>query len=66
MTVVLGDRFPAEKRRLDALADEAAMSRLYGGIHYRFDNDAGLRLGRQVGAWALQRDVVGHRPFALD
>lgn len=66
MTVVLGDRFPAEKRRLDALAEEAAMSRLYGGIHYRFDNDAGLRLGRQVGAWALQHDVVGHRPFALD
>jgi hypothetical protein len=49
MTVVLGDRFPAEKRRLDALAEEAAMSRLYGGIHYRFDNDAGLRLGRQCG-----------------
>jgi hypothetical protein len=66
MTVVLGDRFPAEKRRLDALADEAAMSRLYGGIHFRFDSDAGLRLGRQVGAWALQHDVVGHRPFALD
>jgi hypothetical protein len=42
------------------------MSRLYGGVHYRFDSGAGLRLGRQAGGWALQHDVVGHRPFALD
>ncbi len=30
-------------------ADEAAVSRLYGGIHYRFDNDDGLATGRCVG-----------------
>lgn len=29
-------------------AQTAAMSRLWGGIHYRRDNDAGLRLGAQV------------------
>jgi hypothetical protein len=28
--------------------DEQAMSRLYGGIHYRFDNEAGAAVGRQV------------------
>lgn len=34
-------------------AQEAANSRLWGGIHWRFDNDAGLALGQQVGAYAL-------------
>ena len=34
------------------MADEAAVSRLYGGIHFRSDNDAGLELGRRVGGEA--------------
>ena len=38
---------------LARLADEAAISRLYGGIHFRSDNDAGLRLGQRVGEVAL-------------
>jgi hypothetical protein len=29
-------------------AEEAAMSRLWGGIHFRCDNEEGLRLGRSV------------------
>ncbi|MEJ7680869.1 MAG: vanadium-dependent haloperoxidase [Segetibacter sp.] len=29
-------------------AQEAAVSRLYGGIHYRFDNDKGLTCGQQI------------------
>ena len=37
-----------------AAAEEAAMSRLYGGIHYRFGNEAGLAQGRAVGALAAQ------------
>ena len=35
-----------------AAAEEAALSRLYGGIHFRFGNEAGLAQGRQVGAFA--------------
>jgi PAP2 superfamily len=31
-------------------AKEAAMSRLYGGIHYRFAADEGLKQGKKVGA----------------
>ena len=31
-------------------AKEAAMSRLYGGIHYRFDNDNGFTCGLRIGA----------------
>jgi uncharacterized repeat protein (TIGR01451 family) len=32
-----------------AAADEAAISRLYGGIHYEFGNEAGKDAGTQVG-----------------
>lgn len=65
MARIIGHRFPAERARLDALADEAALSRVLGGIHYRFDGDAGLALGRNVAAWALSRDVKGHEPYPL-
>lgn len=50
---VLGGLFPADAERLAALADEAGESRLYAGIHYRFDKDSGLRIARQVAALAL-------------
>jgi hypothetical protein len=38
-----------------AAAEEAGMSRIYGGIHWAFDNTAGLRCGREVGEY-----VAGH------
>ena len=66
MSTLLGHEFPAERERLDALAEEAGLSRLYGGIHYRFDLDAGMQLGREVAAWARQHDVVGRRPFVFE
>ena len=62
---VLGAAFPSERARLDAHAAEGALSRVYGGIHYRFDIEAGLTLGRRVGAWTLAHDVTGHRPFVF-
>ncbi len=34
---------------------EAAMSRLYGGIHFRFDNDLGIESGKRVGELVVQR-----------
>jgi hypothetical protein len=66
MSTLLGHAFPAERQRLDALAEEAGLSRLYGGIHYRFDLEAGMQLGREVAAWARAHDVVGHRPFVFE
>jgi PAP2 superfamily protein len=39
----------------DAAADEAAVSRLYGGIHYAFDNDHGLAAGKAIGEAILSR-----------
>lgn len=65
MARILGHIFPAERARLEALAEEAALSRVLGGIHYRFDGEAGLELGRQIAAWALAHDVRGHEPFVL-
>ena len=65
-TSVLGAMFPNERRGLDAQAEEAALSRIFGGIHYRFDCDAGLVLGRTIAAYVLARDVVGHQPFVLN
>jgi hypothetical protein len=41
-------RFPS----FAAAAEEAAVSRLYGGIHFRFGNERGLDQGRLVGAYA--------------
>ena len=45
---VLSHYFPEQKRRWHALAREAAVSRLYGGIHFNSDNEQGLALGLQV------------------
>jgi PAP2 superfamily len=36
-------------------AKEAAMSRLYGGIHYRFDNEHGTEAGTRLGEFIVQR-----------
>jgi len=52
---VLASLFPADAAQLAQMADEAGESRLYAGIHYRFDKDAGLHIGRQVAALALLR-----------
>jgi hypothetical protein len=45
---VLGVFFPYEANTLDAMAEQAAHSRLLGGIHYRHDNEDGLLLGRNI------------------
>jgi membrane-associated phospholipid phosphatase len=50
---VLERFFPRRAGELRAMAEEAADSRLYGGIHFRSDNDVGLTLGRAVAAEAL-------------
>jgi hypothetical protein len=36
-------------------ADEAAASRLYGGIHFRFSNEDGLQGGIEIGEWTSSR-----------
>ena len=60
---ILEAAFPAEQKRLDEIAEEAAVSRLYGGIHYRFDKDAGMALGRAAAAKALAADLATVAPL---
>jgi hypothetical protein len=43
--------FPSFK----AAAQEAAVSRLYGGIHYQSAIDEGLKEGQRVGQWVLSK-----------
>jgi len=50
---VLSAFFPSEAAQLRAWANEAALSRLYGGIHFPVDNEVGLALGTSVGEAAL-------------
>jgi PAP2 superfamily len=52
---VLADFFPESAPNLKRMAQEAAISRLYGGIHFTSDNEAGLALGAQIGTRALAR-----------
>jgi membrane-associated phospholipid phosphatase len=56
---VLGHYFPQERAEFTRIAEEQAMSRLYGGIHYRFDDDEGLSLGRAVARYDVERERRG-------
>lgn len=51
---VLSEIFPAEAATAQAWSDEAAISRAYAGIHYKFDTEAGKTQGQQVAAYAIQ------------
>lgn len=57
---LLEDFFPEASGLLNELAEEAAMSRLYGGIHFRSDNDDGLKLGRAIAQEAIQWDPANN------
>ena len=49
---VLGEAFPADAGEFLAEAQEAAISRLWGGIHFRHDNEAGFVVGVAIGGKA--------------
>lgn len=50
---ILASFFPNKKSLCLQWADEASNSRLYGGIHYRFDCVAGLEAGEKVAGFVL-------------
>ena len=45
-------------------AEDGAISRLWGGIHWRFDNELGFAMGKEVGAYALAAVPFGAVPEA--
>jgi uncharacterized protein (TIGR03437 family) len=66
-TVVLTYLFPAGADYFNAQAQEAAISRLYGGIHSRSDIEVGLDQGKRVGGYTVrfaERDGADHAPGA--
>ncbi|TAE52445.1 MAG: phosphatase PAP2 family protein [Bacteroidetes bacterium] len=55
---VLSYIFPQEQSYCEAWAEEASMSRVYAGIHYRFDTEAGKTQGKAVAAYAVDKAKV--------
>jgi len=52
---VLTYLLPDRGTKFTDMAHEAAMSRLYGAIHYRSDCEVGLQTGAKVGQYAVER-----------
>jgi len=50
---VLKDVFPERGAELDGWVEDAGLSRICAGIHYRFDITAGQDLGQAVARWAI-------------
>ena len=57
---LLAGVFPADRDKLLAQGKEAAEARIWAGIHYRFDIEAGQDIGRKVAARTLDRAFVRH------
>jgi hypothetical protein len=50
---VLSYLFPSGTSDFEAMRDEAAISRLYGGIHYRSDIEVGKDHGKRIGGYTI-------------
>jgi membrane-associated phospholipid phosphatase len=57
---VLSAFFHEKTVQLDAMVIQAGLSRMYGGIHYRFDIETGQHLGRSLAAFAIAADASGN------
>jgi hypothetical protein len=55
---VLSYIFPNERAAFEKYAKEASESRIYGGIHYRFDCEVGLTQGKQVADFVIQKALA--------
>jgi hypothetical protein len=53
-SAVLGYLFPQDADYFTAQAQEAGLSRLWAGIHFRSDIEAGLEIGRAVGEEVIE------------
>jgi hypothetical protein len=52
--MVLSYLFPTASDDFTAMRDEAAISRLYGGIHYRSDIEGGKQHGMRIGSYTVR------------
>lgn len=51
---ILSYFFPNEKEKWQKMVFEAASSRIWGGLHYMYDNEAGLIQGEKVGRMVIR------------
>lgn len=64
MEAILSYFFPCEAQKLNLLAEESSISRVYAGVHYPIDGTEGLKLGRDIAYKALEqiknsKDIYG-------
>lgn len=52
--LVLGHYFPTKADSLKKMANEAGLSRVYGGIHYFCDSEGGKMCGEKIGKLAVE------------
>lgn len=52
--VLMSYFFPQHSHSIKEKMEEAALSRLYAGVHFKVDNDEGLKLGRQIGEMVVR------------
>ncbi|MEO6454493.1 MAG: phosphatase PAP2 family protein [Ginsengibacter sp.] len=45
--------FPADAKEFQQLAQDCADSRFYAGIHFRTDNETGLKMGKEIGKYVV-------------
>jgi hypothetical protein len=55
---ILGHILPARAQAYQAMALQAADSRIYSGIHYEIDCTVGMTVGQSVGNYAVQRALI--------
>jgi hypothetical protein len=61
--LILDSHFRDQGGRYFAMGRQAGESRIYAGIHYRFDVDDGFVIARKVAARALEVGIPADRPF---
>jgi membrane-associated phospholipid phosphatase len=64
-SLIMGHLFPEEATFFIAQAQEAAISRLWGGIHYPQDNNNGFALGQLIGTKVVGDMQGPAHPFVL-
>jgi PAP2 superfamily len=62
---VIAGLFPSAGLEMQRQVDEAGVARIYAGLHFRFDVDAGQRLGASVAALALAHAPGAHVAIPL-
>lgn len=53
-------------RTFDQITDDISDARVYGGIHFRFDQDAGADLGREVATYVYKHNLRRTKHSDLD